>query len=327
MTPAFTVVIPFRDRLPLVRRALGSLARQTFRDFETLLVDDGSDEDVEPVAAAFPELDPRVIRTGGTGANAARNAGTDAARAGFVAYLDSDDAYLPERLEIAARQLAAAPADLHSSPVFVRRSGSHVQVRPGRAPAPGEDISDFFFAAGERLPTSGWVVRTAAARAVRWDERLRKVQDPDFAIRLVRAGYRLAVASEPTVVLFDDVQAGRISDSVVLDNLESWLDRSGHLLTPTARAGFEVYALAYEAARVSRLRGLRRLVAVTTRRRPPLRLAAKSLYRMLVPVPVFKATAQLALRARRGTANLELMEYLRVLEQAADPAIGAHFRR
>jgi hypothetical protein len=230
-----------------------------------------------------------------------------------VAYLDSDDAFLPDRLANAARLIREGTPDIVASAGYVRRSGERMQVKPSRPPRPDEDISEFYFAAGERFLTSGLLVRTAAARAVRWDEGLRKVQDPDFVIRLVRAGCRLSFSPVPEVVLFDDVQPGRISDMVVLENLRVWLARSGGLLTPRARAGFEVYALAYEASRASRLAGLRCLVAAAGG--APWRLTLKSLYRILAPVPVFKATAQLSLSLRPAAAGgRELAGLLTALE-------------
>jgi len=87
VTPAISVVIPCRDRLRLLHRALDSLDRQSMADFETIIADDGSIGDVRAVAAAFPRLAVRVVATGGGGANVARNLGTDAARAAYVAYL------------------------------------------------------------------------------------------------------------------------------------------------------------------------------------------------------------------------------------------------
>ena len=321
MIPTFTVVVPCRNRSRLLHRALASLDRQSFDDFETLVVDDGSTEDLSLVTAAFPRLAPRLIRTEPGGASQARNVGADLARAPHVAYLDSDDAFLPEKLANAARRIAAEPGgDILASAGYVLRAGGALQPRPGRPIAPGEDISDFYFASGERFLTSSLVVRTAVACAVRWDERLRKVQDPDFVIRTVRAGHRLSYAATPDVILYDDVQAGRISDAVALDSMRDWLARSGHLLTPRARAGFEVYALAYEAARLDRLRGLGQLAAVAAGGRAPWPLVAKSLYRLLVPAAVFKATARLAPTATR---NGELVAYLRSLEAVlAPPAAG-----
>ena len=163
MTPAFSVVIPCRDRAHLLHRALASLDRQSFRDFETIVVDDGSREDLAAVAAGFPGLRVRLLAGRGRGANPARNLGTDAARAAYVAYLDSDDVFLPGKLASAARRIATDPADLLVSGGYVWRSGGSVQVKPGRRMAPGEDISEFYFAAGERFLTSSWVVRTAVA--------------------------------------------------------------------------------------------------------------------------------------------------------------------
>jgi glycosyltransferase involved in cell wall biosynthesis len=254
------------------------------------------------------------------GANHARNVGTADARGPLVAYLDSDDAFLPEKLAHAARCAAADPAiDLFAGGGYVRRADGSLKLRPSRPIAPNEDISDFYFAAGQRFLTSSLVVRTTAARAVRWDEGLSKVQDPDFVIRLVRAGYRLDYEPTPGVVLFDDIQAGRISNSIALANMIDWLARSGHYLTPRARAGFEVYALASEAARLSRRSGLAHLARAATR--APWRLTAKSLYRIVVPAAAFKATARLSPGTRRSR---ELAEFLRNLDPAAlEPPVAS----
>jgi glycosyltransferase involved in cell wall biosynthesis len=315
--PEFSVVIPVHNRRKLLARALASLCRQTFAYFEVIVVDDGSSEDIASVVARFPQLSIRLITTGGRGANFARNMGTDAAAADFVAYLDSDDAFLPMRLEIMAKAIAAGDADILATPLYVWRGKKHVQVRPGRGPMPGEEISEFYFVADQRMQSTSFVVRAASARAVRWDEGLQKAQDADFMIRLVRAGNRLQFIDQPLAVVYDEPE-GRISNSNGEANMRQWLDRSAGILTPRARRGFELYVLAYEVSRRSRAEALGLVLSNAFCGAVPPRVVLKALYRNGVPEALFKKTAQLALRARPSSQNFGLVAYLEELEAEAE---------
>lgn len=97
--PLISVITPTHNRRSQVVRAVKSVLAQTLTRFEHIVVDDGS---ADGTAAALAEIrDPRLIYVGAKwrGANAARNAGIERARAPVVTFLDSDDVYLPYRLE------------------------------------------------------------------------------------------------------------------------------------------------------------------------------------------------------------------------------------
>ena len=97
-TPLVSVVIPTRDRARRLEAALASLRAQTLRDFEVIVVDDGSADDTPAVLARFAEV--RVVRRhGGGGPGAARNAGWPLARAPLVAFMDDDCVAEPGWLE------------------------------------------------------------------------------------------------------------------------------------------------------------------------------------------------------------------------------------
>lgn len=97
-TPAVSVIIPTFERGDLLVEALDSVAAQTFRDYEVLVIDDGSTEDIAARVADHPTR-PRVIRQSHAGPGKARNRGMAEARAPIVAFLDSDDLWLPTKLE------------------------------------------------------------------------------------------------------------------------------------------------------------------------------------------------------------------------------------
>ena len=101
MAPLVSVIIPTYNRADLVRQAVASVKAQTFRDFEIVVVDDGGTDGTYEALAADREL--RVLRhPHRRGVAAARNLGVAAARGEWLAFLDSDDLWLPDKL---ARQI------------------------------------------------------------------------------------------------------------------------------------------------------------------------------------------------------------------------------
>lgn len=103
--PAVSVVIPTFNRAATLPRALDSVIAQTCPDWEIIVVDDGSTDATSNVLNAYKvRLGQRLItiRQKNSGCSAARNRGVDFARGTFVAFLDSDDEFLPQKL---ARQL------------------------------------------------------------------------------------------------------------------------------------------------------------------------------------------------------------------------------
>ena len=94
-----SIVIPLYNKAPYVRRALDSIAVQTFADFEAIIVDDGSTDMGAAVVANYSDPRFRLIRQENAGPGAARNAGIAQAQGEFIAFLDSDDEWLPNYLE------------------------------------------------------------------------------------------------------------------------------------------------------------------------------------------------------------------------------------
>lgn len=113
--PEISVVIPVYCHTPdhevFLAEALESVARQTLGSFETLVIDDASPRDISPIIRAAPELPGlRVIRNqSNLGHAASRSAGIQAARADLIAFLDHDDLWLPEKLELQASALRDNP--------------------------------------------------------------------------------------------------------------------------------------------------------------------------------------------------------------------------
>jgi len=130
-----SIVVPLFNKAGYIRRALDSVARQTFGDFEVIIVDDGSTDGGEKIAGSYPDARFRVIYQENQGPGAARNAGIAEATGELTAFLDADDEWLPHHLEAAVKafehsnsKLAAfsgvyieCPAEVSTEPMYRRR--------------------------------------------------------------------------------------------------------------------------------------------------------------------------------------------------------------
>jgi glycosyltransferase involved in cell wall biosynthesis len=199
----FATVIPAHDGLPDVLDAVSSALRQTLPPAEVVVVDDASTDGTgEAVAERFGDA-VRVVRGHFGSAAAARNAGWRAARADWIAFLDADDLWFPEKLATAEAALAAAPgtAWFFSDGAFRTLEGelraswleTYAELPEGYVGRPIEALFEVNF-----VLTSSAVVRRDALEALGgFDERLSHAEDLDLWIRLARrwpaAGSRRAL--------------------------------------------------------------------------------------------------------------------------------------
>ncbi len=111
-----SVIIPAYDRAATIFRAIQSVLVQTFQDFEVIVVDDGSTDSTCTVVKNIPDQRIHLLcHEKNLGAAAARNTGMKAARGTYIAWLDSDDEWMPEKLEIQLQALMGAAPDQKAS--------------------------------------------------------------------------------------------------------------------------------------------------------------------------------------------------------------------
>ena len=107
-TPQISVVIPTYNRAGIVPKAIDSVLAQTYPAAEIIVVDDGSKDDTRAVLASYGSRITAISQPNG-GLSAARNTGIRAAKTDWVAFLDDDDEYTPDRLAIAVESIARHP--------------------------------------------------------------------------------------------------------------------------------------------------------------------------------------------------------------------------
>ena len=106
--PFFSVVLPTYNRAHLIAQTLKSIFDQTFFDFEVIVVDDGSTDGSDSVVQQFPNA--KLLRQKNAGPGQARNTGASAAKGKYLAFLDSDDLWLPWALKTYHQVLTENPA-------------------------------------------------------------------------------------------------------------------------------------------------------------------------------------------------------------------------
>lgn len=196
LLPAVSVIMPIHNRARQVGRAIESVQAQTFTDWELIAVDDGSTDDSAAVVASYGDPRIQLLRLPqNRGGNAARNRGIDEARAPLLAFLDSDDLFLPMKLAEAVKWFTDHP----DRDVLI---DSFRKVYPDarkpsldlRNPALDDNraILEALFTRRIWKATPGIIVRRETAiRAGKFDEALKRRQDFDFLLRLANVG-RLA---------------------------------------------------------------------------------------------------------------------------------------
>jgi len=259
--------MPVRDAVATLAEALASVRAQTRRDWECLVVDDGSTDLSPAIAREHAKRDPRfvAIERPPAGIVAALDAGLDRACGAFVARMDADDRMHPERLE-AQLALLAARADLAGV-------GSHVRSFPRAGRGPGERAYEHWLASirDERdvrrdafvecpLAHPTWTVRreafeTARYRDVDWPE------DHDLLLRWLGAGLELGTVPRPLLAWRRN--AARLSRTSPRYSVEAFARCRAHHLVRGLLAGSERYGLwGYGATG----RGLARALAAEGRR-------------------------------------------------------------
>ncbi|HLY04389.1 MAG TPA: glycosyltransferase [Rhizomicrobium sp.] len=237
MTPFFSVVIPVYDRAHSIGTALDSVLSQTEHDFEIIIVDDGSHDDPQSVVAAFNDPRIRFVRQTNGGGGAARNAGIDLAGGRFVAFLDSDDTFLPHHLAVMRRLLTGTENVAAYAPMIVDRGNGISFVKPPYALAEGEHMANYLLCRRGFVPTITLVVPRELATRVRYNASLPCSQDTDFAIRLFLAGCRFLMAPEPAAVWRDEGSPTRVSAGRKTARLLPWIETLRSQIPPRAYHG------------------------------------------------------------------------------------------
>ncbi|MGH7773523.1 MAG: glycosyltransferase family 2 protein [Candidatus Binatia bacterium] len=206
-SPFVSVVIPTHNRAPLLSRAINSVLVQTFSDYEIIVVDDGSTDHTREIIEQFRGARMRYVRLErNCGASRARNVGIQAAQGEWVAFLDSDDEWLPRKLELQVGRLRESNGS-HATVVYClcdQREGSTKRTVPSTGRLHEGDVIDHLLR-NRRPPTaSAFVVKRASLLSSGgFDEGFPSSNDIDLWLRLAQASNHFLAVNEILVIKHD----------------------------------------------------------------------------------------------------------------------------
>ena len=187
-SPLFSIIVPVFDAGEYLDRAIASVRAQTWTDFELILVDDGSTDDAVDRACSIQDSRLRVIRQSNQGAPVALNRGLAAASGEYVALLDADDLWAPNKLERHLEYFVSHPsADLTFTGIVYVGADDEPLNLPQREPMGSftfeQLLVDYVIGCSSAIA----VRRTATQIAGCFDPALLYMYDVDLVLRIARA--------------------------------------------------------------------------------------------------------------------------------------------
>ncbi len=215
-SPKVSIIMPAYNTAHLIERALESVFAQSFRDFEMVIVNDGSPDTVELEKVLAPYQDKIVyIKQQNKRAAGARNTGIRQAKGEFLAFLDSDDTWTPDHLESQMGQFELDPTlGLVYSNGILEVPGSarnFMEICPSTGPA----TFDALVVERCQIPVSTVVARKRALeKAGLFDETLARCDDYDMWLRTAFWGAKIGY-SKKVQARFSGVRPGALGASSV----------------------------------------------------------------------------------------------------------------
>lgn len=248
--PKVSVIVPTYNYADFLPEALRSVLAQTFTDYEVIIVDDGSTDSTSQVIKPFlADTRVRYIYQRNKGQSAARNTGIRHATGEFVAFLDADDIWLPEKLE---KQVPLF--DLNGTIALVYCKGEYIDLT-GR-PLPDLEwplnadatYKDYLYANWIGTPSAVIVKKRIFDTVGFFDENLKGLEDMDMWLRILRH-HKSTYADEVLVKMrrhIKSMQAGKMIDLAkrereYLSHLDRSLKRFPELEMYKKEASWRIY--------------------------------------------------------------------------------------
>jgi len=224
--PLVSIIIPTYNREKLLVRAVESIFNQTYQNIEIIIIDDNSSDNTE---AIIKELNRENIKyfkhTRNTGGGGARNTGIMNANGEFLTFLDSDDEYVRDKIEIQVNYFLNSKLDdktILFAPVIMNNGNNTVTI-PKYYDIEDLDIVDYLFVKDGLMQTNTLFLKSDFAKRILFDNSLRKHQDYDFVIRASKLGAKFVMTKKPLTIWHTDIRADRMGQKSEYTYSYQWL--------------------------------------------------------------------------------------------------------
>jgi glycosyltransferase involved in cell wall biosynthesis len=250
--PFFSIIIPTYNRNEQLLPTLKTVQQQSFTDLECIIVDDGSKNPhiLQRIISSLNDPRFKYVRRDNGGGGAARNTGIINSKGLYICFLDSDDFFLPLKLEQYKKEIEKQALYLNNKTVlysymYVERGVAKRWTRPDRPIGLTEDVTEYMFSSNQFIQTSTICLFSNFAKECMFDPSLRKGQDLDFCVRLQANGATFRMIEKPLTIWNDITEVGRTSRHEGYNAPKIWLEKNKKLLSKKAYHGYRATVLAY----------------------------------------------------------------------------------
>jgi glycosyltransferase involved in cell wall biosynthesis len=251
-SPLVSVIVPAYDVTEFIGEALDSVLAQTFDDYEIIVINDGS-PDTEALERALAPYMSRIvyIKQENRGVSAARNTGIKAARGSLIAFLDADDTWLPNYLEVQRARIQADPSIdvLYPNVMMFGDASEAGEEFMTACPSSGDVTFERLISQECNVSNCSIARRETLIRAGLFDESLRSVEDFDLWLRVVKNGGRI-VYHRDVLARYRRRGGSLTADPICLgQNIVRVMDKVKQTmeLTPSERATVDLHQQRYNA--------------------------------------------------------------------------------
>jgi glycosyltransferase involved in cell wall biosynthesis len=257
-TSSVSVIIPSFNRPQLTLRAVKSVLAQTWTRFEVLVIDDGSRSDqIFPSELVDDERVRMVRHPVNLGVSAARNTGVKECRFPLIAFLDSDDRWLPEKLsnQIAVYEKHCVQENILVFSSYYGEQGNMRTIYPLSPWKRDQPLSEFIFLSCGSLATCTWLTSRALLQQFPFDVHLSQCEDYDLLLRMQTAGVEFVWCKTPDTIVHCDLREDRLSSQLHTKCYAKFLEQNRERLTPMSYVVLESIILnaTYKVSLRSRL--------------------------------------------------------------------------
>ena len=217
--PLVSVIMPVYNSENTVRRALDSILAQTYSNYEVIIVDDGSSDSTCQIISEYSSS-VEYFHQENAGASAARNKGITQSKGELVAFIDSDDMWYPEKLEIQVNAYLKEPeaSIIHTAFDEGFEFKEYLPIKPEDTQAKHNEFVNIFKMPYLRTPTV-MVPRRVFDQVGMFDTELLTAEDVDF---FLRCSYQQLVLYIPQVLVYVSMNQGSLRDHPhsFLDNIK-----------------------------------------------------------------------------------------------------------